>query len=172
LDTDPMLFIGQISERDIGRVKPGMSARVELVSGEKLAGEVRYIAPVADAETRTFLTEIELVDPPVQVRDGLTASAYIELPSMQAFRISPSWVTLADDGEIGVRVVDAEDTVRFVPIRILAQSQKGFWISGPEAGMRVISLGQEFVIDGEKVDPKPDPILEAAAQQAQTGEAQ
>ena len=162
MDVDPMLFIGQISERDIGRVAVGMEADVALVSGETLAGKVRYIAPKSDAATRTFLTEIELDDTRHEVRDGLSATARIRLPAMKAFRISPSWVTLADDGEIGIRVVNEDDMVDFVPIRILAQSKNGFWIAGPQAGMRVITLGQEYVVAGEKVDPVPDPRLEQA----------
>ncbi|MCB1462980.1 MAG: efflux RND transporter periplasmic adaptor subunit [Nitratireductor sp.] len=169
MDTDPMLFIGQISERDIGQVATGMGADVKLVTGETIKGTIRYIAPAADAATRTFRTEIALEDPQHQVRDGLTASAVIWLPSMQAFRISPSWITLADNGEIGIRVVNGNDTVRFVPIQILAQSKKGFWISGPEAGMRIITLGQEYVIDGEKVDPVLDPAIQARLQQATEG---
>ena len=115
------------------------------------------------------LTEIALDDPEHQVRDGLTASAVIRLPAKKAFRISPSWITLSDEGEIGIRVVDADDMVQFVPIRILAQSKKGFWISGPEEGMRVISLGQEYVAPGEKVDPVLDPMLQAKLPQATEG---
>ena len=164
MDTDPMLFMGQVSERDVNRIAVGMEADVTLVGGETLKGKVRYIAPTADAATRTFLTEIELDDTGQTVRDGLTASARVRLPAMKAFRISPSWVTLADDGQIGIRVVNGDDTVRFVPIRILAQSKKGFWIAGPEAGMRIITLGQEYVIAGEKVDPVPDPRLEQATE--------
>lgn len=155
IDTDPMLFTGQISERDIGRVSTGMKADVELITGDTVAGNIRYIAPSADPQTRTFRTEIELSDT-AKVRDGMTAQAVIVLPAGEAFRIAPSWITLADDGAIGIRIVNAEETVEFVPVKILAQQQDGFWVNGPKEGDRIITLGQEYVVAGEKVAPLPD----------------
>lgn len=163
IDTDPMLFVGQISEREVARVARDMEAKVTLVGGQALDGRVRYIARAADPSTRTFLTEIEIADPDGLVRDGLTASAVIELAPTQAYRISPSWITLADNGQIGLRAVDGDDIVRFVPIAILAQTNEGFWVSGPEPEMRIITVGQEYVVSGEKVDAVPDENLLKAA---------
>lgn len=155
IDTDPMLFTGQVSEREIGKIAPGMKAAVTLVSGETVEGTIRYIAPSADPQTRTFAIEIAFVDG-AAVRDGMTAEAVVALKPEQAFRLAPAWLTLADDGTIGIRTVDETDTVQFTPVRILAQTKEGIWVSGPEPGQRVISLGQEYVLPGEKVDPQPD----------------
>ncbi|MCG6859096.1 MAG: efflux RND transporter periplasmic adaptor subunit [Salaquimonas sp.] len=170
LDTNPMLFIGQISERDIGRVSIGTKAQVTLITGEKLNGTIRYIAPAADAATRTFQTEIALEDSKYKVREGMTARAVIQLPSSVAYRISPSWITLDDEGRLGLRTVDAGDKVKFVPIHIVFQGTDGLWVKGPEPGMRVITLGQEYVAAGEKVIPLPDPTVEAALKKARSGD--
>jgi hypothetical protein len=51
--------------------------------------------------------------------------------------------------------------VDFVNIEILAQTSEGFWITGPEPGVRVISMGQEYVVRGEKVEAMADPIVNA-----------
>jgi len=161
IDTDPMLFTGQVSERDIGRIVTGMTAQVTPVTGAPLQGTVRYIAPSADAQTRTFLVEIALDDAAGAVRDGVTASAVIALPATPGYLLSPSWLTLSDDGRIGVRVVGAADEVAFAPVRIVAQSGDGFWVEGLEPGMRVITLGQEYVSEGEKVVAVPDPVVKA-----------
>jgi len=155
IDTDPMLFTGQISERDISKVDVGMAASIELISGNSVDGAIRYIAPSADAQTRTFTIEIEIGSNET-LRDGMTAQARITLPAGEAFRILPSWVTLADDGTIGIRIVAADDTVRFIPVQIVAQEKTGFWITGPESGDRIITLGQEYVVAGEKVETAPD----------------
>ena len=53
-DSDPMFFTGQVPERAIGFVSAGLPAEVILITGEKLVGEVSYIAPSADPQTRTF----------------------------------------------------------------------------------------------------------------------
>jgi multidrug efflux system membrane fusion protein len=150
IDTDPMLFTGQVSERDINKIKTGETALVKLISGQAAEGKVRYIALSADAQTRTFAVEIEIKGQS-DIRDGMTAEALIELPGTEAFRIAPSWVTLADDGTIGIRTVNVDDVVEFMPIKILAQEKDGFWISGPQNGQRIITLGQEYVVPGEKV---------------------
>ncbi len=155
IDTDPMLFTGQVSERNIDKISIGMEATVTLVSGKAVGGEVRYVSPSADAATRTFEVEIK-IDADESVRDGLTAEASITRPVGEAFRIAPSWVTLADDGSLGIRLVTEDDTVRFQPIQLVAQEAKAFWITGPSNGDRVITLGQDYVVDGERVVALPD----------------
>ena len=152
VNLDPILFVGQVSERDIGEVAVGMSAQVELVTGDMHTGAIRYIAPSADAKTRTFLVEIEVSNRDGAVRAGITATANIRLEPQEAYKISPAWLTLADSGAIGVRTVDETDTVQFRPVRIVAQTNRGFWVTGLDAGDRVISLGQEYVAAGVQVE--------------------
>lgn len=165
IDRDPMLFIGQVSERHIANVKPGMAAKVRLVSGEVVDGAIRYIAPSADPRTRTFEVEIVLGKTNADVRDGMTASARIALPPVSAYRVSPSWINLADSGEVGLRIVNDEDKVEFAPVKVLAMTKEGFWVHGPAPGMKVITLGQDYVGVGERVEPVPDKIVKAEVTQ-------
>jgi multidrug efflux system membrane fusion protein len=150
INTDPMLFTGQVSERDIGKIRTGMKANVAIISGETVEGAIRYIAPSADPQTRTFQIEIEISGQD-SLRDGMTAEARISLPAGTAFAISPSWITLGDDGTIGIRIVNSDDVVEFVKVQIVAQEKNGFWVTGPKDGDRIITLGQEYVVAGEKV---------------------
>lgn len=165
IDSHPMFFTGQVSEQLVDKVERGMTARVRLVSNQVVNGKITYIAPSADPQTRTISVEIELEDNGIAIRDGLTATAAIQLPPEQAIRISPSWLTLADSGAVGVKVVDEADTVRFKPVSILSQSNDGFWIAGLEAGDRVITLGQEYVVAGEVVEPVQAAFEQAKVQQ-------
>ncbi|MEM9330944.1 MAG: efflux RND transporter periplasmic adaptor subunit [Pseudomonadota bacterium] len=165
VDSDPMYFTGQLSERSINDVKVGMKADVQLVTGEHIEGTVNYLAPSADPQTRTFAAEIRLDTKGQTVRDGLTASAKIKLPPEDAIRISPSWLTLEDSGQIGVKIVDEESRVKFMPVTIVSQTNRGFWIAGIEAGTRIITLGQEYVIDGELVKAVPAEIQKAEVDQ-------
>lgn len=151
VQSNPMKFIGQVSERSVAAIKNGDKAIVGLVSGEQVAGEIRYIAPTADQQTRTFRVEIEIPNDQNTIRDGITATANIALASDQAFQIKASWLTLADDGTIGVRVIDDSDVVKFVQLKILAQTPDTMWVSGLTDGQRVITVGQEYVAAGQKV---------------------
>ena len=157
VQSDPIKFTGQISETDIDKFEIGADAEIELVSGKFVTGKVHYISPSADSKTRTFLTEIEIPNKDRKIRDGMTARAKINLPKVNAYRISPGWITLSDEGAIGVRVVDKNSIVQFVPIKIISQKKDAFWVQGLESGSQVISLGQEFVLAGEKVIAIPEP---------------
>jgi len=165
VQSDPMKFAGQISERDIDKVAVGSKASIRLVSGVIVEGVVQYISPSADAQTRTFLTEITIPNSDGKIRDGVTARAQIKLPPVQAYRLSPSWITLSDDGDIGVRTVDNEGIVNFVKLELIAQTKTGFWVLGLEPGAKVITLGQEYVISGEKVEAVADVLNTAEATQ-------
>lgn len=156
VDRDPMFFTGQLSESDILNVKSGMSAKVELVTGTSVEGTITYIAPSADPQTRTFLTDIRLKNSNINIRGGLTAMASINLQETKAFKISPSWLTLAEDGTLGVKTLDDADKVNFNPVKVLSQTNDGFWIEGIEQNARVITQGQEYVISNETVSPVPD----------------
>lgn len=153
IDTDPMLFIGQVSERDIARLKTGMAAGVQLVTSEQVLGKITYIAPNADPKTRTFRVEISMNNNDRILRDGVTASSIVKLEPTEAYKIKPSWLTLADSGAIGLRGVDADNKVMFIPVKILSQAKDGMWVSGIKPGTSVITLGHEYVSAGELVQP-------------------
>lgn len=166
LDADPMLFIGQISERDIGDVSIGMAANISLISGEEVSGKIRYISPVADAKTRTFGVEIELPNKQAKLRDGLTASAKIPLPATAAYQVDSSWLVLDDNGNVGVRTVGADNKVFFQPVSILGQSEGKLWVKGLKPKTVVITLGQNFVSAGETVQPVTAEQMKAAKKTA------
>ncbi len=60
-------------------------------------------------------------------------------------------------GDIGVRTVDTEARVGFVPVTIVEDDQGFMWLSGVPNGARVIVQGQDFVREGNLVEPSPRP---------------
>jgi multidrug efflux system membrane fusion protein len=63
-----------------------------------------------------------------------------------------------------VRVVGAEDTVGFAPITVIEDEQAAMWVAGLAGGTRVIVQGQDFVREGQKVEPVGVHELTAVAQ--------
>ncbi|NRG19036.1 efflux RND transporter periplasmic adaptor subunit [Rhizobiales bacterium] len=153
VDADPMLAIGQVSERNIGALKLGQEATVELVTGQTVDGKVRYIAPSADPDTRTFRVEIEIPNSDGTILDGITVLARLPLDAGKAHRISPSTLTLNDEGVVGLRTVNDDNSVEFIPVEILGGDTKGLWVSGLPETVRVITVGQDYVIEGQTVQP-------------------
>lgn len=153
IDLDPVLAVGQLSERDLGRLSLGGPAEVRLISGETLAGRVRYIASEADPATRTFRVEVEVANPEGAVPDGVTAELVLPLETIAAHRISPAILTLTDAGAIGVKSLGPANAVEFHPVRLLGDSDDGVWIAGLPARVTLITVGQEFVRAGQTVRP-------------------
>ncbi|MBA4783355.1 MAG: efflux RND transporter periplasmic adaptor subunit [Rhizobiales bacterium] len=152
MQPETMTMIAQVSERYIGQIRLGEAAEVATVTGQTRAGEIRYVAPSADANTRTFRIEIALPNSNGEIRDGVTAIAKIELPGDQAHLVPASALSLNDAGVLGVRTVDEDGMVSFVAVRILEDTREGSWVSGLPETVRVITRGQEFVIEGQKVE--------------------
>ena len=151
VDTDPLLVTGQVPEVEVGALSVGMDATVELVTGERAEGRVTFISPSADAETRTFAVDIAVDNPDNRLRAGVTATAALPLEPVEAFPILASWITLDDDGRIGLGTVDENGTVAFSPVEILAQETEFTWVTGLEPGTRVITLGADYVVPGQTV---------------------
>ena len=149
---DPMLFVGQVSEREIGKLSIGDNATVATVTGQNVDGTIRYIANAADPETRTFRIEILMPNADQEIRDGLTALAEIPLPSTRAHLISPGVLVLDDAGRLGVRTLADGDKVKFMPVNILADTaSEGVWIAGLPETVTLITVGQDYVVHGEHV---------------------
>lgn len=153
IDVDPITVTGQVSERDIGKIQSGMKASVSLVTGENVEGRIVFISRAADPDTRTFTVEIEVPNPDGLLRDGVTALAEIPLTAISVHRLSPAVLTLADSGAVGVRTIADDGTVAFHPVTIVDQGPDGVWVTGLPDTVTVITVGQDYVVDGEIVTP-------------------
>jgi multidrug efflux system membrane fusion protein len=162
VDLDPVLVVGSVTEREVSALAVGAPATAALVTGEKLEGRIRYIASVADPATRTFRFEVEIPNPRHTVRHGVTSEIRLPLSETMAHFVAPSTLTLDDDGRIGVKIVTAENRVRFVPVEFLADTPEGIWIGGLDGAVTVIAVGQGYVRDGERVRPVAESVEQAS----------
>ncbi|MEH6726106.1 MAG: efflux RND transporter periplasmic adaptor subunit [Hyphomicrobiales bacterium] len=154
IDTDPMLVTGQVSERDIGNLSIGQEATVSLITGQTRTGQISYIAAAADPATRTFRVDITIENTDNAIRDGVTATAYVPLKAVSAHLLAPSMLTLSDAGELGIRLVDLDEgTNHFQKVEMLGETTDGVWAGGLPEIITVIAVGQEYVIDGQPVEP-------------------
>jgi membrane fusion protein, multidrug efflux system len=156
IDQDPFLVVGQVSEQDIQKIAVGDMGWANLVTGERIEGKVRFIGKSADQATRTFRVELEVPNTAGKIRDGLTAEIHVASATVEAHRITPAILSLDDKGAIGVRIVDAQKKVQFVPVKIVADGPDGVWVSGLPKTVTVITVGQEYVTNGQEVDATPE----------------
>lgn len=153
IDLDPIVLVGYATERDVSQLEIGGPARARLLDGREVVGALRFIAARAESETRTFRIEVEVPNRDYGIRDGLSAELVVPVEDVPAHRVSPAVLTLGPSGEVGVKLVDETDTVRFMPVQILREDASGLWITGISPAARLIVVGQEFVVDGQIVHP-------------------
>ncbi len=149
---DPLVFRGDVSENEVDRLKTGLSANVELSNGATMTGKITFVAPVADSSTRTYAMEVEAPNPEPQQRGGMSATIRVPLDTMPAHKISPALLSLNDAGVLGIKIVDQDHIVRFYEVDILKSERDGLWLGGLPETMDLITVGQGFVRDGDKVE--------------------
>lgn len=152
VDYNPILVIGQVSEQEIKKIKSDIQGYAVLSTGEKLNGLLSYVSKTADSKTRTFRIELEINNSNFDIKDGITAELFIPTKKVQAHLIPPSSLTLDSDGKIGVRHIDSNNEVIFSDVEIIGDEKELIWVSGLPEEITLITIGQEFVIEGQKVN--------------------
>ena len=150
VDPDPLKVVGFVPEFRVGDVRLGSSATTTLVTGQSVRGAVSYIAQTADTATRTFEVEIDVPNPSYALRDSVTTEIEIPLREEMAHKLPQSALTLNDNGDIGVMIVEANKAT-FRKANILRDGDNGVWISGLGNTSEVIVVGQEYVSEGSDV---------------------
>ena len=153
VDLDPMLIMGQVAESELLYVRPGMAARAILSSGAEVAGDVTFVASTAEPGTRTYQLEVKLDNRDRVVPSGITAQIILPVETVKAQKISPALLVLDDEGAMGVRTVNSEAVVEFNKVQIVNDDQDGMWVTGLPDIAQVITVGQQLVVAGEKVEP-------------------
>ena len=154
IDPDPMRLVAEVSEKEISLVKVGAKAFAKLITGKRIGGIVSFVSTSANKGTRTFRVEIEVENSDRSIRDGVSAEIVILGSEILAHKISPSILMLGDAGELGIRTVSETNQVEFNPIQILEDTIEGIWISGLPEQTRIITIGQEYVFQGQTVNVK------------------
>lgn len=152
VDLDPMRIVIHVSEKDVHRLSVGMTAPARLVSDEELESTVVFIGKQSELSTRTFRVELEVSNPDYSIRSGLTADVSIPVRMQRAHRVSSALLALDDFGNLGIRIVNDDDRIEFKAIQIISQDVAGMWVSGLPETTTIVTVGQEYVIEGELVE--------------------
>ena len=151
VDLDPLWIVGDVTEREVAHLRVGERARARLITGDDVEGRIVQIAAVADPDTRTFEVTLEAANPDLRRRDGPTSEIRLPGAQLRAHLVSRAVLVLNDDGVIGVRTVDDDDTVRFFAAEIVGDGPEGVWLAGMPDTIRLITVGQDFVKAGQVV---------------------
>jgi multidrug efflux system membrane fusion protein len=156
VDNTPLTISIQIPQQSRRDIKVGQTAEVSFITGDTSEGEVQFVATSANTETRTFMARIRVANADGAIPAGISAQLRIPTGKTTAHFVSPAILSLGTDGTLGIKTVNADDVVEFHRISIVRAQTDGIWVSGLPDEARIISIGQGFVNDGEKVSPQAE----------------
>lgn len=162
VDNRTIIVSANLSEYDARYVDVGKLAEARLATGERVRGNIRYVAPVADEATRTYTVELEVDNSAGLLRAGGTAELHVPAESVFAHRVSPSLLTLDDAGNVGVKIINSDGKVEFVVADIALSSSDGVWLAGLPETATIITVGQGFVNSGSTVDAVAESDIDTA----------
>ena len=90
-------------------------------------------------------------NPRLDVRSGLSADLKIAAGAGPAHLVPLSSLVLDSQGRQGVRFVQADGRVGFAPVTVAEETSDGIWVRGLSGTVNVITVGQSFVAEGQKV---------------------
>ena len=149
-DLSRVWVLADIYEYEMGRVKVGQPASVELAAypGETFTGKVTFIDPMLSADTRTLRVRIELRNPGLRLKPGMYGNVQIELDRAESLVIPAEAVV---DTGVAQYVYVAKPGGTFEPrtVKIGARAGgKAQVLEGLVAGETVVTTGN-FLLDSE-----------------------
>jgi len=153
VDNTSIIVSGTIAEQDARHVAVDDIANAVLATGQEITGRIKYISPVADQSTRTFMVELAVNNRDGSLPAGVTAEMQLPGGEAMAQKISPSLLTLDGEGNVGIKIVDDYNRVVFYRVELARSDPDGVWVSGLPESVRIITVGHGYVAAGQEVEP-------------------
>ena len=151
IDLSKIKIVGYLNENEIKGIDIKNKVEVSILD-KIIEGTIDYISPIADYNTKTFEISVIFDNLDLSIRDGLSAELKIYKEKIKVHKISPSVLSLGDDGDIGIKVLNQDNEVIFKEIVIIEDTSEYMLISGLEDKENIITIGQQYVSSGDKVE--------------------
>ncbi|MEH6473483.1 MAG: efflux RND transporter periplasmic adaptor subunit [Halopseudomonas sp.] len=156
VDDGTVKVTGQVPQHSVDRLEENQSVIVVLNSGQEMTGKLGFISPVADPVTRSYRVEVQIPNPRHLRIIGLSATLLLPAGEQQGHLLPGSVLGLDEAGNLQVKLVDEDNRVNDATVDIIRTDKTGFWLSGLGDKVRIITIGQDFVVTGEEIVPVAD----------------
>lgn len=134
--------VAKVPESDLGRLRLGMpaSVRVDAFPDRRFGARIRQIAPraVKVNNVTSFEVKLELVNPPPELRIGMTADVDFQTGRMDPETVVPTVAIVTEEGKPGVLLVGKDRQPRFQAVELGSSSGRDTQVlGGLEPGTRV-----------------------------------
>ena len=158
VDLNPVKVEVSVPERFLSLLKldQTIELRVAAFPGRKFSGQVYFIAPQVDTQTRTALVKARIANADGALKPGMFANLDLTLQLRDAAVVVPEPAIMVNADRAMLYVVDKDLNAQLRPVKLGVRSAGMVEIlSGVEAGQLVIVEGVQKVRPGAKVKPMP-----------------
>jgi plastocyanin len=159
VDLSTVWVVGDVYERDFGKVRVGTPATVstEAFSGLAMSGNVSYVDPKIDQATRTAKVRVEVVNRDRLLKLGMYVQLALSTAGSQSVVAIPAGAVQMLGDRTVVYVVDPNQQGRFVERQVALGSRSNDNVqvlSGLKPGEVIVAQGSFFVrAERERVNP-------------------
>ncbi|MBT4879102.1 MAG: efflux RND transporter periplasmic adaptor subunit [Alphaproteobacteria bacterium] len=151
VNDNKILVHGFLAEKLISDVNLIEKIEVEFFSGLKKQAILNYISATSDAITKTYKIEVLVENNDNLIKDGMTVELSFTLKKIKAHKISSSALSLDDNGNIGVKIINHNNLVEFLPATIIGEEGEYIWLTDLPDVIEIITIGHGFVRNGDQV---------------------
>ncbi len=149
---NPVQIISYVPEKNIREAIGAKKAKVVLSDNSELEGEIKFLSRAADQATRTYKLEINLDNQDYKILSGQTVKVRVPLGEVASHHIPRSALSLDMKGNLSIKTVQEANVVKNMPVEIVDEDDQGFWVIGLPEKAKIITLGHQYVKDGESVE--------------------
>ncbi len=151
VELKPIKVVAEVSESDVVNLKIGDKASALFDDYTTKSATISYIAHQANPATRSYRVEALVENNELALRAGISGQLQLPLAPVKAHLIPASLILLDADGDMMVRAVNQDQLVTQHKVAIVGEADDGLWVSGLPTMINLITVGQNYVIQGEKV---------------------
>lgn len=153
IELNPLKIAAIATEAEVGDIELG-DAGVAVFAGKAVqAASITYLARQADPMTQGYRLEAEMANNEQVLRAGLSVQLNIKTKAINGHLVPASTILLNDLGQTVIRVLDQRRVVKSYKVTVVGESVQGIWVVGLPANIVLVTVGQNYIIDGEQVEP-------------------
>lgn len=152
VQTETMLAVIQVAEKDVAQLKPGTLAHLSISAAQQeLKGKVRDIGVEADPFSRTYKVKVALSNPHGILRVGMVAKVRLRICDVPTL-VVPTAAVLVDENDRRFVWIEKNNQVHRRFVRTTSFLQEGLAVdSGLAAGEKVVISGTPMLSEGLRV---------------------
>lgn len=157
---DPMKAEFRVPERFLGQLKEGQTIEVAVTAypDDQFEGQIYFIDPRVEEQTRTALVKAKLSNPDGKLRQGMFANLNLIVGVRQKALVVPEIALIARGEDVFVFIVDKENKAQIKPVKV------GVRLAGQAEIVDGLSEGENVIVEGyQKIGPGSPVSMKIAA---------